>query len=369
MKQLLNVFNTILNHGDRLAEDRTGHGRLRYFGIQERFDLSNGKLPVVTTREIDPYIAVKEMLFFIKGLTNIEWLHDQEPPCKIWDSWAVKPKTVVDYVKVLEEKKFILPEQASLHLSTIDKKIFGEIGPMYGNLWRHWPLSNMEIHKTSITRTLADFPSDFLTRMEIVYSQLSKEDKEGMSFEQWATVHYYSAVDQLNELVLNLKSDPYGSRHVVTAFNPEYTPIPGYAPDVNVVMGRGALMPCHFAFQVLVKKPKEEGGKSRLSLIWNQRSVDSAVGLCFNIEGYAVLAHLLAHVTDMETDELIFSGGDCHLYLDHLENLQVQMEREPLGDSVIRINPDKKDLFAIEHRDIVIEGYRSHPAIKYPIAI
>lgn len=367
MRQLLEIFNEILTHGVPLKEDRTGHGRLRRLGIMKRFDISDGKMPLVTTRKINPMVAVHETLMFIAGVTNVNYLNERG--VKIWDSWAVNDNTPINYVKKLEKAGYVQPEQALVALGQFDSSIKGEIGPMYGYMWRHWPLANRDIHRPAVIRTPADMPSDFVKRMTDIYGSLEENDKKEMTLDQWLVVHYYSAVDQLNELVQNLKKNPYSSRHVVTAFNPESNPVDGYSPDENVLMGRGALMPCHFAFQVHVDPPQEEGKKPRLSLKFHIRSNDAAVGLPFNIAGYALLAHLLAHVCDFETHELVYDGGDVHLYHDHLEGVKQQMSNIPLGDSKITINPDQKDLFAIQASDITIEGYQSHPPIKYPVAV
>lgn len=269
MKEYLEVLKHVYTFGVDHKEDRTGAGRRRVFSIQKRIDISNGRFPLVTTREINPMLAIGETLMFIKGLTNVDFLHSLG--LKFWDAWSVKKETTVNYLQKLVDANLATPEQAAMAAMNIDPKLIGEIGPMYGHLWRHWPISNHEIHKPTMHRTVEDVPSDFKARLIDAYESVPEEEKTNMSLNDWILIHYYSAVDQLNELVLNLKKDPYGSRHLVTAFNPEYTPVPGYTPDENVLMNKGCLMPCHFAFQCFVNPPKEEGGKKRLSLKFHIR--------------------------------------------------------------------------------------------------
>ena len=367
MRNYLDLLQDILDNGVDHEADRTGHGRRRVFGRQLRFDLKDGKMPIVTTRKINPAVAIHEILFFIMGNINIKYLNDNG--VKIWDAWAIKAETVDGFLQKLVNANKITPEMAAQHVEEFNQGNYGDIGPMYGWLWRHWPISQTEINRESMFRKIEDLPSDFVRNVTAAWESLEEDRKMQVPLENWLLGHYYSAVDQLNELVLNLKSDPYGSRHVVTAFNPEYTPIPGFSPAENVLLGKGSLMPCHFAFQVFVQPPEEEGGKKRMSLQWFQRSVDSPVGLCHNIAGYALLTHLLAHCLDMEADELIFTGGDCHAYLDQIDLVKEQLSREPLQTPTIKLNPNQKDLFAITASDIEIVGYESHPAIKYPVAV
>lgn len=367
MQNYLNYLQDILDNGSNHGNDRTGHGRRRVFGRQLRFDLSNGQIPIVTTRAIRPEVFIHEILFFIMGNINIKYLNDNK--VNIWNAWAVSEKSVDSFLQKLVNANKITPEQAADHQANFSQDSYGDIGPMYGWLWRHWPIAQTEINTESMIRKIDDLPSDFVRNVTKAWENLPEDKQMQTPLEAWLIGHYYSAVDQLNELVLNLKSDPYGSRHVVTAFNPEYTPIPGYSPDENVLLGKGSLMPCHFAFQVFVNPPKVEGGKKQLSLQWSQRSIDSPVGLVFNIAGYALLAHLLAHCLDMDADELVFSGGDCHIYYDQIEDVKLQLSRTPYAAPTIKLNPEVKDLFAITASDIEIINYQSHPEIKYKVAV
>ena len=366
MQNYQNLLKDILDHGhDHI--DRTGIGRRSIFGTQLRFDLSDGSFPLETTRFISEKVVIAETLMFIGGHTNTAFLN--EHGVKIWDPWAIHDQTVVNYVEKLVQAGFVKPEAAPFMIENFNPESIGEIGPMYGFFWRHWPTLAQNIHREAVIRKVSDLPSDFVNTLSQVYADLTEEAKKETSLDDFLLIHYYSSVDQLNELILNLKNDPFSSRHVVTAFNPEYTPVPGFTPDENILIGKGCLMPCHFAFQCFVLPAKEQGGKLRLSLMWSQRSVDSAVGLPYNIASYALLLKLLAHCTDMDAYELIFSGGDTHLYLPHLETVQEQLSREPLPSPTLWLNPDKKDLFAFTFDDIKVNDYQHHPKLKYDIFV
>lgn len=369
MQTYLDLLYYIQQHGTDHKQDRTGKGRRRVFGVQKRFDISNGKYPLVTTRYINPLTPIKEMLMFVGGHHTTDFLH--EHGSKLWDAWAVTEKTYSDYFQDLVDRGFATPEQGAIMAMSVEKDNIGSIGPLYGPMWRTWPINRHEIDLRATTRKVDDLPSDLVARLTESWNTLPEEKQIEIPLETWLIQHYYSCVDQLNELVLNLKSDPFGSRHVVTALNPEFTPVPGYSPDMNVLLGKGALMPCHFSFQVFVDPPKEEGGKNRLSLMFNLRSSDAPVGLPTNIAGYAFLAHLLAHVTDMETDELVYTGGDVHIYLNQLDGVEKQLAKTPLESPTITLNPEKKDLFAFTPADVTIENYLTDPEDKivYPVAV
>lgn len=269
MRQYLDLLQNTLDNGINVP-DRTGHGRRRLFSPPAlRFDLSSGDHPLVTTRKLNPLIAPSENLMFISGGTNISMLHKHD--VKIWDPWAVTRQTGVSLLKKYEALGLATPEQALHILNNFPESMIGDIGPMYGAMWRCWPKSDMEINRATVVRSVEELPSDFVASVTNAYETLSEEDRGGLTLEHWLLRHYYSAIDQLNELIWGLRKDPYGSRHLVTAFNPEFTPVPGYSPDENVLLKRGSLMPCHFTFQCFVTPPAEEGLLPRLSLKWTQR--------------------------------------------------------------------------------------------------
>ncbi len=366
MKNYLELMKKIINEGRDNPKDRTGHGRRRLFSQQVRFDLSDMRLPVVTTRAINPMLGIYEMLFFINGKTNVSWLHQYG--CKIWDMWAVKPGSAIDVAKKMEERGIVTAEEAMFLASSFGPETIGEIGPMYGYIWRHAPLHSDEMTRAAITRTVAQLPSDFLGRINAYLDGGEFKDKTLEEKEEFILMNYHSHVDQLNELVWNLKTDPYSSRHLVSAFMPSLAPIAGYSPEENVLLGRCSLMPCHHSFEVFVQPSQEPGGKDELSLQANFRSWDVPIGGPTNIAGYGFLAHLLAHCSSMVAKELSIVAGDAHVYLDQIELAKEQIQREPLESPRIKFSENLVDLFACTPADVTIGDFSQHSPIKYPVA-
>jgi thymidylate synthase len=264
MKQYLDLMRRIRECGAR-KEDRTGTGTLSLFGPQMRFDLAAG-FPLVTTKKIHLRSVVYELLWFLRGDTNVAWLH--EHGVGIWDEWA-------------------------------DER--GELGPIYGRQWRAWPAP------------------------------------EG------------GAVDQISEVVAQLKQCPGSRRMIVSAWNVGE-------------LSRMALMPCHALFQFYV-------ADRRLSCQLYQRSADFFLGVPFNIASYALLTHMLAQQCDLEAGELVWTGGDCHLYLNHLEQADLQLARTPLPPPRLHIRRRPPSVFDYEYEDFEFVSYQHHPAIKAPVAV
>ena len=264
MNQYLYLLDHVKRTGTR-KDDRTGTGTLSVFGWQMRFDLAEG-FPLLTTKKLHTRSIIHELLWFLRGDTNIQYLKDNG--VSIWDEWA-------------------------------DEN--GELGPVYGKQWRRW------------------------------------EAPDGRS------------IDQISQLVEALKKNPDSRRHIVSAWNPS---------EVD----RMALPPCHALFQFYVA-----GG--RLSCQLYQRSADIFLGVPFNIASYALLTMMVAQVCGYEPGDFVWTGGDCHLYLNHLEQAELQLSREPRPLPTMRINPEVKDLFAFTIDDFVLEGYDPHPHIKAPVAV
>ena len=197
---------------------------------------------------------------------------------------------------------------------------------------------------------------------------LNKGTEVVSSFEQYAVDRYYQTVDQLNELIHNLKDRPFSSRHCITAWVPEYVPPEDISPQDAVLDGFGCLAPCHAFFQFFVR-PGKDGGKMILDCQMYQRSCDVPVGKPYNIAQYALLTTLIAQVVDMAPGELVITTGDKHIYADQVEKAKEQILREPLELPKLWINPDIKDLFKFTVEDIKIEGYDHHPRIDYPVAV
>lgn len=264
MRNYLDLLQDILDNGTEKS-DRTGTGTLSVFGRQLRFNLEDG-FPLVTTKRVHLKSVVHELLWFLRGDTNISYL--KENGVSIWDEWADE---------------------------------HGDLGPVYGSQWRTW------------------------------------EAADGRR------------IDQIAEVVEAIRRNPDSRRHLVSAWN---------VGEVD----RMKLPPCHFAFQFYVADGK-------LSCMLTMRSVDTFLGLPFNIASYALLTHMVAQQTGLEPGEFIWSGGDVHIYANHLEQVRTQLDREPfeLPKLVIRRKPDS--IFDYTYEDFEFEDYKHHPGIKAPVAI
>ncbi|MBV9549368.1 MAG: thymidylate synthase [Alphaproteobacteria bacterium] len=264
MRQYLDLLRLALETGTE-KHDRTGTGTRSLFGHQMRFDLAAG-FPMVTTKKLHLKSIIYELLWFLRGETNVKWL--QEHGVTIWDEWA----------------------DAS-----------GELGPVYGYQWRSWPAQ-----------------SD-------------------------------GTIDQISNLVADIRKNPDSRRLIVTAWNPADVP-------------KMALPPCHCLFQFYVANGK-------LSCQLYQRSADIFLGVPFNIASYALLTLMVAQVTGLKPGEFIHSFGDAHLYLNHIDQAREQLSRQPLPLPTMRLNPAVKDIFDFTYEDFTLENYQAHPSIKAPIAV
>lgn len=258
------LLKDVFEHGAHKT-DRTGTGTRSVFGRQMRFDLSEG-FPLVTTKKLHIRSIIYELLWFLAGDTNIQYLHDHK--VTIWDEWA-------------------------------DEN--GDLGPVYGHQWRHWP---------------------------------APDGKE---------------IDQIAELVDLLKTHPDSRRMIVSAWNPGE-------------IGRMALPPCHCLWQVYVADGK-------LSLQLYQRSCDMFLGVPFNIASYSLLTHMLAHQTGYEPGEFVWTGGDVHIYDNHVEQTKLQLSREPRPYPKLVIKRKPESIFDYRFEDFAITGYDPHPHIKAPVAV
>jgi thymidylate synthase len=245
--------------------DRTGTGTVSVFGHQMRFDLNEG-FPLVTTKKVFTKAIIVELLWFLRGDSNVKWL--QERGCTIWDEWARED---------------------------------GDLGPVYGVQWRNWPAPDGR------------------------------------------------HIDQIAEVVKQLKTNPDSRRIIVSAWN---------VADLHQM----ALMPCHAFFQFYVAEGK-------LSCQLYQRSADIFLGVPFNIASYALLTHMLAQQCDLEVGEFIWTGGDCHIYSNHREQVQEQLSRTPFPYPTLRIKRRPASIFDYEPEDFEILDYQHHAAIKAPVAV
>jgi len=264
MQQYLDLMAHVLKNGVR-KEDRTGTGTLSIFGYQMRFDLSQG-FPAVTTKKLHLRSIIYELLWFLRGDTNIAYLVDNK--VSIWNEWA-------------------------------DEN--GDLGPVYGYQWRSWPAPNGE------------------------------------------------SIDQIQNLLDSLRTNPHSRRHMVIAWNPV---------DVESM----ALPPCHCLFQFYV-------ADGRLSCQLYQRSADIFLGVPFNIASYALLTLMVAQVVGLRPGEFVHTFGDAHLYSNHLDQARLQLERKPRPLPTMAINPEVKELFAFDFGDFSLERYDPHPHIAAPVAV
>lgn len=264
MQQYLDLMARARREGVR-REDRTGTGTLSVFGHQMRFNLADG-FPLVTTKKLHVKSIIHELLWFLKGETNIAYLKANN--VSIWDEWADEG---------------------------------GELGPVYGKQWRRWETADGRV------------------------------------------------VDQMAQLVEQIRTNPSSRRLIVSAWN---------VGDVEAM----ALPPCHCLFQFYV-------ADGQLSCQLYQRSADIFLGVPFNIASYALLTMMMAQVTGYRPGEFIHTLGDAHLYLNHLEQADLQLTRRPLPLPEMRINPAVKDLFEFSYEDFELVGYEAHPHIKAPVAV
>jgi thymidylate synthase len=277
MKQYLQLLDKILIEGAKKG-DRTGSGTLSIFGHQMRFPLAEG-FPLVTTKKIHLKSIIHELLWFLKGETNIAYLLEHN--VNIWNEWA-------------------------------DGN--GELGPIYGYQWRSWP----------------------------------KPDGK--------------SIDQIQQVIDQLKQTPNSRRMIVSAWNVADLPDESISPQQNVNLGKMALAPCHAFFQFYVADGK-------LSCQLYQRSCDTFLGVPFNIASYALLTHMVAQQADLHVGDFIWTGGDVHLYLNHLEQAKLQLTRQPIALPTLTIKRKPKSIFAYEFDDFEISGYQPHDHIKAAISV
>lgn len=264
MKQYLDLLQYVLDHGTP-REDRTGTGTVGVFGYQMRFPLGDG-FPALTTKKLHLRSIIHELLWFLRGDTNIKYLKDNG--VSIWDEWA---------------------------------DANGDLGPVYGSQWRSWP------------------------------------DGHG------------GTIDQIANVVRQIKENPYSRRLLVTAWNPA---------EIQDM----ALPPCHCLFQFYVNEGK-------LSCQLYQRSADIFLGVPFNIASYALLTMMMAQVCDLEPGDFVHSFGDAHIYKNHLDQVHLQLTREPRPLPTMRINPAVKDIFGFRYEDFLLENYNPHPHIKGEVSV
>ncbi|MDY5583951.1 MAG: thymidylate synthase [Candidatus Merdousia sp.] len=265
MKEYLNLLKLVMENGSERS-DRTGVGTIGVFGAQARFDLRES-FPLLTTKKLHTRSIIYELLWFLRGDTNIKFLNQNR--VSIWDEWADKD---------------------------------GNLGRVYGAQWRDW------------------------------------RAPDGRH------------IDQIKNLVEGIRKDPFGRRHIVSAWNPGE-------------LDKMALPPCHALFQFYVSP---DGG---LSCQLYQRSADLFLGVPFNIASYALLTMMVAQVCGLKPREFVHTFGDLHIYKNHLDQVREQLSREPRALPKMKLNPDRRELDEFVYEDFTLEGYDPHPTIKAPIAV
>lgn len=345
--------------------------------------MSDG-LPLVTTREVKPAAVIHELLWFISGSVDINKLKFKF----FWQRWAV---TQADVDAWMDKYFNGIPKDCEYYqkeLAKAQEKI-GTIGKMYGHAWRKAPM-NVESIAWMPKRELEDFPTPILDKiaedftadgrkpfedgcsiLEQLYMQPDSESTKWLRevVTPLAAQEYWKHYDQLNELILNLKTNPFSSRHRVMASIPEWTAFEHMSPQENTLAGRGCLTPCHTFFQCFVKPAETEGGKMKLSLKLYMSSNDMPVGRVYNIAQYSVLLCMIAQCVDMEADEFIISTGDGHIYSNQHEGVAEQVKREPLPLPKLWLNPAIKHLFDFTPDDIKILDYQCEPKIDYEVSV
>ncbi|WP_312844038.1 thymidylate synthase [Diaphorobacter nitroreducens] len=273
--QYEDLMRHVFEHGTAKG-DRTGTGTRSVFGHQMRFDLAEG-FPLVTTKKVHLKSIILELLWFLRGDSNVRWL--QERGVTIWDEWA---------------------------------RADGDLGPVYGVQWRSWPAPTPDNPRGHI--------------------------------------------DQIQQVIDTLKTHPDSRRIIVSAWN-------------VAELDQMALMPCHAFFQFYVAPSQVAGEPGKLSCQLYQRSADIFLGVPFNIASYALLTHMVAQQCDLQVGDFIWTGGDCHIYSNHFEQVQTQLARQPYAYPTLQIKRRPASIFDYAYEDFEVVGYEHHPAIKAPVAV
>ena len=309
MKQYLDLLRYIRENGS-IKEDRTGTGTQSVFGYMMRYNLSDG-FPLVTTKKVNIKAVIVELLWFLRGDTNIRFLAQHD--VKIWNEWAFQVyleenNFIEKYPRYSEEWKEKLIDFAESIKS--DEKFaqrWGELGPIYGKQWRRWKTESGE------------------------------------------------EIDQIQDIIDLINTDPTSRRIIVNGWN---------VGEIRELIRHHhhAPPPCHTLFQFMVVNGK-------LSCLLYQRSADVFLGVPFNVASYALLTMMVAQVTGLEVGDFVHTLGDAHIYNNHVEQVELQLSREPFPLSCMKLNPDVKNIFDFKYEDFSLEGYQSHGFIKAPIAV
>lgn len=312
MKQYQEMLRHIFENGELIDNGRTKEGYISTFGYQNRYNLREG-FPMVTTKKVPFRLITTELLWFLSGSSNVKDLQAQNN--HIWDEWATKEQCA----------KFGREE--------------GDLGPIYGPLWRRWEVP--KVITPPVWEPLFD-ASGVQVSSRWVPTYINPEDPMGLK---------PIRIDQIARVIERIKTNPSCRRLIVTGWNP-------------ATCDQVSLPPCHTLFQFRVSH-----GGTRLNCQLYQRSADAFLGVPFNIASYALLTHMIAQVTGLEVGEFVHSFGDLHIYETHLEQVKEQLQRSPMPLPQLWLDPSIKNIddFRVEH--IKLNGYQSHPTIKAPVAV
>lgn len=350
--------------------DRTGVGRRSLFAQTLRFDLADG-FPLLTTRQLDFNAIVEETLWFIRGSHHVPEL--QAKDVHFWDQWAVTDAAIESFIQQYLAPYFGEVLDETLLADTIRPRLqgfLGSIGPLYGPSWRSVPIPETLVCLNAFLppHLLPPVASDKHALWTQEYQALP-DTPHKPSLDEYLQSRQESEIDPLHALIIGLKERPWSSRHVLSTWLPERIALEAVSPAHNVLLGRGALAPCHVYQQYVVSPPEGSEGPLRLSLHLTQRSADYAIGCPVNIAQYSLLLSLVAQCVGMVPHEFHWCGVDVHLYANHLEPFTAQLQRQPYSRPTLRLNPAVTDLFAFTADDITLDDYHSHPAFRYSIAV
>jgi thymidylate synthase len=369
--QYLHLLEDILEQGVKKT-DRTGTGTISVFGRQIRHNMKDG-FPLLTTKKMAFKTMVTELLWFLRGDTNIKYLVDNN--CHIWDGDAYK-----NYLKLTTDTEPLSQEEFINKIKQNEwgfAKTWGELGPIYGKQWRSWGRKNVVNYDLENVKS-----SDKVKVMDLI--------RDGGDYSKYdvKVTHQNNSIDQIQNSINLLKTDPDSRRNIVSAWN---------VGELDQMV----LPPCHTDFQFFTRElsfdekvdyarslyGKEDwwnindsrvieilqSDKRAISLMWNQRSVDTFLGLPFNIASYGLLLEIIAKEVNMVPDELIGNLGDVHLYSNHIQQAKEQINREPMKLPKLNINENNKmrvggGIFTYVNTDFTLENYQSHPAIKAPLS-
>jgi thymidylate synthase len=367
-EQYIDLLKDILENG---IEKNTRNGKvLSVFGRTMRYKFKDGKFPLLTTKKMAWKSIVTELLWFLRGDTNIKYLVDNN--CHIWDGDCYKNYILKEGSKIGEYgvRPILLTQEEFINkIKTDDEfaKTWGELGPIYGKQWRKWGRKNVVNYDLENVKS-----SDKVKVMDLIHDggDYSKYDVK--------VTYQNNSIDQIQNLINDLKTNPDSRRLMVNAWN---------VGEIDKMV----LPPCHYGFQVYTRelshkercdlfghndsldrdysysKWLDDNGypKRAISLMWNQRSVDTLLGLPFNIASYGLLLMMIADEMNMVPDELIGNLGDVHLYSNHIEQAKEQISREPMKLPTVHV---RDGIFCSSVGDVILENYESHPSIKAPLS-